>query len=466
MNHVLFLIAFTLIVHFKNLRNSIILDDIPWFEKRKKNGLVKVTDLTSLINRIHSHLYGGATFGLNITLEHAFTLALNSLTACLIYVALGSNTVSFWASLLWIANPINNQLTMWLNGRRYLINVILVMLMMILPFGILLYPLTGLFQVTAFFSPILLGGWSLLAIPLLLTVCYKELREKVQTRFSLLHDDDRRKFTAKRLIIVVKDYGHYFFKMLMPGICAFTYPMHHYWGITEKGNKDAYSFNQDFARGIIALLLSVSALFIFKGSMACFWAFLCLSTLQWCAIIPVTQDLADRYASLPNVFMMFFVSYLVNTYCGVYALPILASLITYYICMLIEARKPYKGMIEYWEHARYHFPQIPAPRKYEIDHYMRTDVNKAWVLCKDGLQNNNNEFVYLKQAAVCFKIIGDFPTAKVFAEEAMKNYYVGQQIIFEPQLKMFIDSLKPPSGTIIGKPSRQVKRAEERKKSK
>lgn len=464
MEKILIIIGFTLILYFNTLKNSVILDDIPWYAHRQKKD-IPFKGFKGLVLWFQDTFYGGATFGMNIELDHLFAIGLNCLTGVLIYKALGNNDISFWASILWLANPVNNQVTCWLNGRRFMVNIILTLIMMLSPWFIFLYPLTSVLQVSAFFAPILLASKSplfLLIIPLVLGCCLTVLRTKIQARFKLVHDKDRQTLHPKRLFIIVQDYGHFFFKMLVPGTCAFTYPMHYYWGITEKGNKQAYSFNFDFWRGILAISLSVLGFYYFGGNKACLWAFLCLSTLQWCSLIPVTQDLADRYVSLPSVFMMFFVSYVAHQVLGSQATIFLAGLTVYYICMLFNVMRLYHNMVSYWEHARYYFPQIPAPRKYEIGHYLKTDVNKAWVLCKEGLQYNNQEFVYLEQAAVCHKIIGDLPAAKVFAEEAMKNYYINQEHIFAPRFQAFLKSLEPQSGTVIGEKSRQVKRQEER----
>lgn len=472
MNYILTIIAFNLIVYFRTLRNTIILDDLPWLAHRQKNDL-----RTNLKNSgcptwkavyydLLDRLYGAGTFGLNIEIEHLFRIFLNCLTSVLIYIAFGNNNISFWAAMLWIANPLNNQLTMWLNGRRFIINVILVLLIIIYPLaGLILYPLTLALQVSAVFVPVLFIDkypWLLLGIPIVLAFGFKKLMTRLITRFERVHDSDRKIFTWKRIYIIVKDYGHFFFKMIIPRTCVFIYPMRYYWGITEKGNKEAYSFNYDFYKGIIALCLSILGIYLLPNIYKPMAVFAVLATLQWCAIIPAIQDLADRYASLPNVFMMFFLSYLINTHTGQYALPILTGFIVYYTALLYDAMKPYRGMEAYWEHARYHFPELPAPLKYEIGHYLRTDVNKAWMLAKDGLRYNPTEYTLLQQAAVCHKIIGNLEVAKEFAEMAAKNYYIGQKHIEEPKIQAFINNLGKTEIQVSVNDSRQVRRAKER----
>jgi hypothetical protein len=49
---------------------------------------------------------------------------------------------------------------------------------------------------------------------------------------------------------------------------------------------------------------------------------------------------------------------------------------------------------------------------------------------------------------------------KVFAEEAMKNYYIGQKAFQEPLIIEFLNSLNVP--TPASEDSRQVRRAKER----
>lgn len=470
MNNILIIIVMCLIIYFRSIKHSYVVDDISTY-KRRLDDPVKFSfknrlkgGVPGVIRFIKERLYGGCTFGLNIEYDNVFRIALFTTACVLIYTCLGSNAVSFWAAVLFAVNPINNQIALWANARRYLINIILVLLMVkFAPCGILFYFLTPLFQMTAIFSPVLLGDpLYLLAIPLVVVIGFKEIRSKIKSRYKIIRDSDRVKHNPRRLIITVKQFGHYFFKMIFPGNCSMTYDRLYYWGITKDGNKDAYSLNLDFARGILAFIFAAVLYCTLPGIYKSYLLFVVLGTVQWCAIIPVTQDLADRYCNLPNVFMMLIVSYLAHTYLGVYAPGILLAIAVYYVCYLNVVFRMYRNIGSYWEYHRYHYPKLPAPRKYEINTMIASgDYMGAWYLVREGLRHSPREFILLQQAAVCHKAIGEFDKAREFAKLASENYYIDQEPVQAPLMQRFLDSLPKPE-----EKSRQVRRAEERKNGK
>jgi len=464
---ILGIIILSFIVYYRTFFYSIVVDDISTCkriidnpEKFSLKSRLKYGKIPGIVRYVKERLYGFGTFGVEITREHIFTTFLFTLASVLIYLCLGKNNISLWAAILFLLNPINNQISIWINGKRYLINVILVLLMIkFAPLGILLYFLTPLFQMTAVFSPILLGNpWYLLAIPAMILIGHREIRAKIRQRYRIIKDSDRTEYHPRRLIITVKQFGHYFFKMIAPGRCAMTYDRLYYWGITKEGNKDAYAINIDFARGILAFIVVGVLYCALPGIYKSYLLFVVLGTIQWCAVIPVTQDLADRYCNLPNVFMMLIVSYLAQTYLGAYAVTVLLTLAVYYLCYLMIVMRMYRNIGSYWEYHRFYYPQLPAPRKYEINMLINNrDYMGAWYLVREGLRHSPREFILLQQAAVCHKAIGEIGKARDYANLAMENYYIGQKETQEPLMKKFLDSLPKPEPK-----SRQVRRAEER----
>lgn len=489
---ILVIIALNVAMYWKILWNDYIVDDYQMYVRNSKGEGENLIKEKSWLGFIKFKLYGAGTFSYKdikgtsiakaIMMDNALVLVLHTTVCVLMYLTFGANLISFWAAVLYTINPINNQTSVWKNGRRFQINSILVLLMLLWkPLGIFLYFITPLFQINAIFAPILYAhenAWYLLALIPLLIFGRKELTHKVQVRMERVCDDDRLVFTPKRFFIIVKHYGHYFFKMVFPGLCAMNYAKLHYWGVTEQGNKNAYSFNKDFWQGILALAISVCVFVLLmsqNASYACFWAFMVFSALQWCAILPYIQDLADRYATLPTIFMMFFISYAVNTFIPQYAFTILLVLGTYYAFYLNMVRKMYGNMDCYFRYQMFHFPQIPLPRKMQVNYLIKLpDFVGAWVLCREGLMYNPNEFILLHQAAMCHKAIGDYVKAREYARKAMENYYIGQKESQEPLLKEFLQSLERPEPqsevqimpNIDTPMSRQQRRALERKQSK
>jgi len=148
---ILTIIIVNFILYFKTIFFNIIIDDIRMRAEHEKKNTYNKWNFKCIVDR----LYGAGTFK-DLRVDHGFTIVLHTLAAILIYLSFGSNIVSFYAALLYSVHPVNNQTAIWLNGRRYIVNVILVLLIwMFKPIGIVAYAVTPLFQIGAISAPLL-----------------------------------------------------------------------------------------------------------------------------------------------------------------------------------------------------------------------------------------------------------------------------------------------------------------------
>ena len=173
MQEYLIIILFVLVLYFPALKCLVIVDDVRWYGAIKqghwawKNKPTLKTFPKWLVDR----LYSGGTFGIqwnqkitrwsitSVQIDHAFSIALTAVIGVLMYL----DFHSFWAVLLWASSSITTHIAVWLNGRRYAINTILVLLMvacinaggywpiLALP----LYAITPFFHMTALCAPVL-----------------------------------------------------------------------------------------------------------------------------------------------------------------------------------------------------------------------------------------------------------------------------------------------------------------------
>jgi len=434
MEYILIIIAFNMILFFRTLRFSICVDDIRRY-KSIQDGVLD-TQKTP-INWLKIRLYGGGTFGParkgeapDAHIDHAFTILLHTLASVIVYLAFGSSEISFWSAILYSCNPTNTQTSVWLNGRRYLINVILVLSMVMvakLQYGWIaclpLYAATSMFHVTAFAAPVLFIGWY--SIPLALcfyALFHNKINGKIKERMASLQTRDFREFTPKRLIVVVKCYGFFLTKMLFPGITLMNYPNLFFWGITKDGNNDAYRFNYDFYVGIFSIFASVCCIVALPDTSRPLAGFAALAILQWCAIIPATQLLADRYTSTAMPFVMFFVAYFVHT-------PIvLMALAGFYVARLWYAMDMFTSIWHYYKYQLYHAPHITTPRKDLINYLINVgDYMKAWHYTREGLDISPNDFSMLHRAAICAKAVGSRKQALEYLAKAEQHPYIDQE---------------------------------------
>ncbi len=432
MTSILIIIAFNLILYFPTLKYGYVMDDEQWIDGIK-DGFFKNK---RGIEFIKLRLYGAGTFGLNKEIDHAFTLMLHTLICVLIYIGLGYNHISFGGAMLYACNPINHQTSMWLNGRRYAINIILILLMIIsnqqgflgklLAMGIYLF--TGLFQVTAIFSPIILGILPSIVMVIFSLLFHQQIKDKIIDRERNMADGDQKKFHPSRIIVIVKSFGFYFGRMLTPGICATIYPNLFWWGKTKEGNKDAYKIDRDFIIGIFYILCFIPVFLLLHGNYRCWEIFTFLAIMQWCNIIPVLQVLADRYISLANVFMMFFLSYFINTILPQDGWMILMLIGAYYCLGLSVVMPMYKNIVSFYNYHIEYFPKMPWPRTIYIESLMMTgNIEEAEIMTRQGLMANYHDFTLLRNGAMFCLFRGYYDNGMIFLDEAERNLYLGQE---------------------------------------
>lgn len=426
------IVLFNLALYWQTLKFGLIVDDLRHSDMIRKWGFKD----RSIWSALKLRAYGVGTLAtqegkIDPIHEHALTIGINVLIAVLIYCVFGHNNVSFWAAILYSCNPSNNQTSIWLNGRRYALNIVIVLTMMLIgPAGLVLYPLTAFLQSSAVFSPIVFGWVPLLIAPVFWLIAGKEIREKIDSRLKIMFDTNQKTLNAKKIIPIVKIYGAYCLKMVYPRQPLIIYPFLHFWGMTEEGNKDAYAINKDFLLGVLAVGLSVLGLFYFKQKMFFWFLFMVLSTLQWSGIISVTQTFADRYISLPNVFMMFFVSYLAHQ--TPYAVLIVSVLAAYYTVTLQSTMKMYKNLDSCWE---YHFYYDPKGVKFRENkattRILAQDAMDAWITVKTGLILTPTDFKLNLLAANITNLFDDKKSVIYYLKVARANMYIGAEDIFK-----------------------------------
>ncbi len=419
------IIIFNAVIFYRTIFFGLVIDDLRW-HKLVSEGVFKNQ---SILNTIKMRFYGCGTLGTNIMVDHIFTIFLHSLACVLIYLSLGKNQISFYAALLYACNPSNNQTSIWLNGRRYLVNIILILTMYLIgPLGLFLYPLMSVFQVNAIFSPVLISWKFLLISPLFLLFGNKHIIKWFNVRYNKIPIGALKEYKINRIIPVIKSYGFYFFKMLSPGINLFTYENLYYWGITKEGNDNAYKVNMEFSKGILALILTLTIFILVPENLKTVCLFMFLSTIQWCNIITATQTLTDRYMSLPNVFMMFFVSYFLHTFIPQYALYVIYGLLGFYIGKILIVMRNYNNLEDMYNYNIYFYPEGVSARSFKSSALlMERDFIAAWDVIRYGLHHKPNDFKLLFQGAICCKNFGEIKLAKDLIARAEKNYYLGQE---------------------------------------
>lgn len=448
------IILFNLVLFFPALKCLIIVDDIRWYRKIKEGHFKLTTGWRNIVER----LYSGGTFGVefdkkpkvwtlwgikvseftSIQIDHAFSVFLQIVICLLMY----ADFHSLWAVLLFASSSITTHIAVWLNGRRYAINIILVLIMvycinlhsywtlLALP----LYCITPFFHMTAFFTPILYP-WSIPVMLLIVACFWKRIYDRVLSRINAIFECDRKYIKPRRIIVVIKTYGFYFFKMILPLQTRTCYGFLYMWGETPDGDKDAYAINWDFAKGLAALL-AISLLYIFSPSNIRPYVILAfLSTLQWCNIINATQVTADRYACMPLVFMSVILAHFLPIW-------LMIGMISVNVTCTSQCYRMYENVQGMFDYHFYHWPNITLVNKEYIAFCIKCgDYIKAYTLTKECLRYNPTDFSLLHAAAVCARVANERKQARAYVELAEQHLYYGQEEIQKRWIANFKASL-------------------------
>jgi hypothetical protein len=447
--HNLIILTVVALFYGRIINYLLVVDDLTQFELMK-NGQKCDLKTAGFVRWIKYKLYGfGGVFGVDFTnaqtqrrsiqLDHALTLGLHALICCLIYEVLGHNDISFWAAILYAVNPINHQTAIWSNGRRYTINIIMVLAMIALPkpWGLLAWVCTPFLHLTAVFAPVMLGWKYALAIPIAGAIAYYWQYRDYQMRMGTQKSDEMLNWKPTRLIPSVKLFGFYFVRSFWPGRVMMVYPHLYFWGLTKDGNKDAHHINAKFARGVIAMLLSVVGLICLHGQERLYLVFSILSIVQWCGWLMCTQHSCDRYTSCATPFMMYLASYLSFTYLGHFALPVILFLTGLYIAELNVVMPMYKSIISFHEFHNHYYKDNIISRSSMVHGMMgEKQPMQAWYHIVESLKYHPHDMrMNLLAAEICL-CMADKNGAQAHLSIAVNNCYEGQ---YECQLPAFQD---------------------------
>lgn len=295
---IIFIITLTL--YFRTLRYGYVLDDINWIKTMRRKH-----DMGSRLAFIKYLPYGCGAFK-NPQLDHLVTIILTAILGCCINLAFGS----FWAAVLYIVHPMNNQLNIWMNGRRYQVSLILGLLAFAFPVvGALLFPLAVWVHPIAI--PLYVAAWvlepSLLLFTWLVAIpfAYPKLKNWVKSRHINSPEPERWTFKPKKLIMAVKNLKDYWVGTLWSPF----FIMYHNkrWGVTEIPEQaaDAYALNKEFYISVLTLALTHGIVYLLDPTALVWFLLADISIIAWLgAVYNPLQYWAQRYAALFNIFAL------------------------------------------------------------------------------------------------------------------------------------------------------------------
>ena len=413
MDKVLIIAFVNFLLYVKTIGYRYVSDDLPVSQRPKKEGWWQFLDV----------LNGEARS--NIYFDRILTILIHTATAIALYFAFGKSDVSFIAALLFSVNPINNQCSVWISGRGYALPALFTLLCMIFPYASVVFiwascffPLGYLFSsVLVFVNPMLA-----LFLPVGWIAHRGEFFKRVKSKSSGEMYDENKKLDFARIVIATKTIGWYLSHIILPMKNTF----YHSFMQSEAGSGRDKAKRIDiwFFIGLTAIVSSVVFLItqpFTLRSFAIIWFF--FSIAPFCNLIRMSQEIAERYAYVPCVAVMF----LLSSYLVGYPL-IIAFLLGVMTCKTFFYIEAYQDNYYLIEHSR--ISDKDAWFAWHLAGWLRWDADshkealRMWV---KAILIHPNESKVLWNVAVCLRILGRDDEAKEYFERAIKNAPKGQE---------------------------------------
>lgn len=422
---IIIILSVNMLLYARALRCGYVSDDLPCEQRRKEKKQGK-----------YERVWQSATSG-NPKLDHAISIAVHAMCCVFIYTGLGANNISFMAALLFSANPINNQATVWISGRNYAWCGLLMMLAMTCTFSAPFAMVGAVVCSAAYFVPIGFIGsakWYLvLLLPIVWIIKYKVLKNEINVRRGNEAVTFDRKMSWEKLIIAIKVYGFYF------GLCIVPFTLTFYHAFMQSGagagndlmKKQSLKLDWCFWLGLSTIgYLIYSAIWNWTPiSWGIFWY--SISIAPYLNLFRMSQEIAERYCYIANIGLMFALANMCN--------PVLfAFIFGVYACRLIVYIPAFCD--DYWliEKSVNEDPgawfgwYIRALKRWQQQSY-REALN-CWVMAK---MISPKEFKILYNIAIVLKFLHKDEEATQYMKEAEKNTIKGQEKMAEHLIKEY-----------------------------
>ncbi|KKM03773.1 hypothetical protein LCGC14_1771070 [marine sediment metagenome] len=429
------IILLNFIVFFRTLRYSTVIDDnCRRFHEKDvpKNWFIKFYHITRYSG------YGGFT----TQVDHLITLLLHTTVCIMIYLIFGRSPVSLVTALLFSIHPVNNQTSIWLNGKRYAVITILTLLMWFFkPYGIFFYLLTPMWHYGAMPAIILYAlkyNWVIWVGVLLIIAFHKNILEKVGTRWERMPHGELKIARPRKLVILIKMIGYVFLHCLLPRRMSFWHVFMERFGFSDEDNKYWYSFNKDFYIGL-GVTSGLAWLIYFNWDnpigFGLFWWV--IFVLPWCQFpIGVTQAISERVYYLPNVGLCYALGYFLTEM--PYSEYTITAIFTYYLVKLWFYMPAYKNVDEFYRYALNEFPDQFRARGHLVRRYL--EEQRLFYALRDaglGLKITPKDCTLNLLMVQALMSLGAFGMAKGYLDKAEKCMIPGQETNFKRDIEKF-----------------------------
>lgn len=435
-NAVLWIVLVNLCLYFRTLRFKFVSDDFscwknPPVPKNAWHRLwLQLTGQMKIYSKSIRFAYDKRKLYMAIMrteeMEHLLALSIHIGICVAIYFAFGASWVSFVTALLYSVNPVNNQGTIWPSGRGYAWPILFLLLAMIAPLASPLFLFAGAWYTAGFLSSLSLIGsskWYILAsMPIVWYIHSRKFTKAVANKQNTECFTEDKIVHPKKLILGVKTLGFYLFLCIVP----FRITFYHNFLQSSAGSMKHknYTFCRYFWLGLAAIVAWVYCAFTFPWNTLT-WATLAffITIVPFCNIVRANQEIAERFAALPNVFLMYALAQLIAAY------PVVISAFaTFYATRTFYTLNLYKDEYFITECAIIEDPHAwwawhcRAMKRWDTQSYKEALI--LWVMAK---MISPKEFKVLMNIATCLRLLQNHKEADEYLRLAEENIVPGQE---------------------------------------
>lgn len=359
--------------------------------------------------------------------DHFITLMIHAIVCVFIYLAFGKTDVSFLAAILFSFNPINNQGSVWISGRGYVLSTLFILMTLAIPAMGIIFLLWATYFNVGYIAPIVLLGsnawWLMFAMPFIWAHRLKKFKGDIHNKVTTEMFKEDKDIKPEKLILGVKTFGFYLTHSIIPVKTTFYHSFLQ--SAAGCGKDKAYSWKDRFFwLGLIYLCAIFYYWFTQPWSMISFGLFWwCVGIAPFCNLMRMSQEIAERYVYFPNAGLMVVLASLINGH------PALcAGFVMMYATKMWFYMDSYQDDYYIIENSCMHSPQswfawhVRAMKRWETKSYQEAII--LWVMAR---MISPKEFKLLFNLATGLMVARQKDEALKFLAEAEKNIPGGQE---------------------------------------
>lgn len=430
------IVATNLALYFKTLKYRFVSDDFSVWKNPPvaKNAIHKLwlqlTGQMKFYSRSIKFLFVEKKFYIAIVkceeFEHLYTILIHTAICVAIYFAFGHSWTSFIAAMLYSTNPVNNQGTIWPSGRGYALPILFLLLAMVFPYVSPLFLFAGTWYTAGFLSPLTLIGskfyWMLGFAPIIWFLHSRKFTKAVLNKQKTETFKEDHIVHPKKIILGIKTLGFYTILCIIP----FRITFYHNFLQSSAGSMKHknYTLCRYFWIGLFVLI-----------GMGYYWSTVEWNTFSWallayllmilpfCNIYRANQEIAERFVSLPNVFLMYGLAQVIAPYSNLFF-----AFVAFYATRTFYTLKLYQD--EYYitecaviedENAWWAW-HCRAMKRWDTQSY-----REALILWVRANMISPKEFKVLVNIAACLRLLKNDKEADEYLALAEANIVPGQE---------------------------------------